>query len=55
MNHLRDLMLSLYNGTLRKEAAQKAQHAIEDSNRFSTDAVRELLFDRMEEVRQLAV
>ena len=54
MDHLRDLMLSLYNGTLRKEAAQKAQHAIEDSNRFSTDAVRELLFDRMGEVRLLA-
>ena len=54
MDHLRDLMLSLYNGSLRKEAAQKAQRAIEDSKRFSTDAVRELLFDRMEEVRQLA-
>jgi len=54
MDHLRDLMLSLYNGTLRKEAAHKAQQAIEDSKMFSTDAVRELLFDRMQEVRLLA-
>ena len=54
MDHLRDLILSLYNGTLRKEAAHKAQQAIEDSKMFSTDAVRELLFDRMQEVRLLA-
>lgn len=54
MDHLRDLMISLYNGTLRKEADQRSQRAIEDSKKFSTDAVRELLLERMEEVRLLA-
>jgi glycosyltransferase involved in cell wall biosynthesis len=54
MNHLRDLMVALYNGSLRKEAAQKSQRAIEDGKRFSTDAVRELLLNRMEEVQRLA-
>jgi len=54
IEHLRDIMLSLYNGTLRKEAVRRSKRAIDDSKRFSTDSVRELLFDRMEEVRLLA-
>jgi glycosyltransferase involved in cell wall biosynthesis len=50
---LRDIMLSLYNGTLRREAARKSKRALEDSRKFSTDCVRELLFDRMDEIRLL--
>jgi len=53
-DHLRDIMLSLYNGTLREEAAQKSKRALEDSKKFSTDSVRERLLGRMEEVRLCA-
>ena len=51
VDHLRDIMLSLYNGTFRKEAIEKSKRALEDSKKFSTDSVRELLLARMEEVR----
>ena len=54
LDHLQDIMVSLYNGTSRKEAAHKSKRALEDSKRFSTDSVRELVFDRMEEVKLLA-
>lgn len=50
VDHLREIMLSLYHGTLRKEAAEKLDRALEDSKMFSTDMVAELLFDRMEKV-----
>ena len=49
--HLRNIMLSLYDGSLRKEAIQKSERALEDIQHFSTDSVRELLLGRMEEVR----
>ncbi|PYU00997.1 MAG: hypothetical protein DMG38_05475 [Acidobacteria bacterium] len=49
--HLRSIMLSLYDGSLRKEAIQKSKRALEDIQNFSTDSVRELLLGRMEEVR----
>jgi glycosyltransferase involved in cell wall biosynthesis len=52
--HLRDIMQSLYDGTLRKEAADKSKRALEDGNKFSTDSVRELVLGRMEEIRRLA-
>jgi len=51
VDHLRDIMLSLYNGTLRREAIERSKRALEDSKRFSTDSVRQLLLERMEEVR----
>jgi len=49
--HVRDIMLSLYTGTLRKEAIGKSKRALEDSKKFSINSVRELLLERMEEVR----
>lgn len=52
--HLRSNMLSLYDGSLRKEATQKSRRALEDVKQFSTASVRELLLDRMEEVRSRA-
>jgi glycosyltransferase involved in cell wall biosynthesis len=54
MDHLRDIMVSLYNGSLGKEANEKSKRALEDSKKFSTDSVRELLLNRMEEVRLCA-
>ncbi|SRR6266446_692138 len=51
VDHLRDTMLSLYNGTIRKEAIEKSKRALEECKKFSTDSVRELLLERVEEVR----
>jgi len=53
VGHLREIMHSLYNGTLRKEATEKSKRALENSKAFSTDSVRELLFNRLDEITLL--
>jgi glycosyltransferase involved in cell wall biosynthesis len=50
LDHLQEVMSSLYDGRLRKEAAERSRRALEDSKNFSTDSVRELLFERMEKL-----
>ena len=51
LEHLRNIMQALYDGSLRREALQKSQCALEDVKKFSTDSVREIVLSRMEEVR----
>jgi glycosyltransferase involved in cell wall biosynthesis len=50
-DHLRDIFFSLYDGTLRREATDKSRRALEDSKKFCADSVKNLLFERMDQVR----
>jgi glycosyltransferase involved in cell wall biosynthesis len=48
--HLQEILLSLYDGTLRPEAIRKATLALEESKRYSMDAVTELVLERMKDI-----
>lgn len=50
VEYLREILKSLYDGSLRKEAVYKTKLAQEDMQHFSFDHVCELLFERMDGV-----
>jgi len=54
LDQLRNIMLSLYNGSLRKEAIRKSRRALDDIKKFSLDSVREILLGRIEEIHSRA-
>jgi glycosyltransferase involved in cell wall biosynthesis len=50
-NHLENVLISLYKGDLRTEAAQKSKRALEDSKHFSNDSVNRLVLARVESIQ----
>ncbi len=51
-HHLEEILMSLYKGDLRAEAVQKSKRALEDSKRYSNDSVKDILFERMDDIQQ---
>jgi len=52
LNHLEDILISLYSGCRRLEAVEKSKCALADSKKYSNDSVKNMLFDRMEGIQQ---
>jgi len=52
LNHLEEIMISLYSGCRRSEAVEKSKCALDDSKKYSNDSVKHMLFDRMEGIQQ---
>jgi len=56
LNHLQDILVSLYSGRRRNEAAEKAKRALEDSKKYSNDSVKNILLERMQDIqRELSI
>jgi glycosyltransferase involved in cell wall biosynthesis len=52
LNHLEDILISLYSGRRGSEAVEKSKYALEDSKKYSNDSVKNMLFERMESIQQ---